>query len=115
VHPGSSNPESAASCSWSTRCPRWFSWYSLQGVDEIVQRVAERHGFTVQEALRDPVRVFGFAIAMALDLRELPVEGADLNPQEFERIVRGGVASPGRNYPLFDHSWRLSYSRAPTA
>ena len=125
-----------------------------EGLEELVRRVAERHGFreeevrealvllrngtferdlasvaaetsravgqmpsavarSVQGALINPLRVLGFAFAVARDLAELPVEGGGLSHREFERLMRGGAASPGRNYPLFDHTFAALYEIEP--
>lgn len=64
---------------------------------------------SVHAVTQRPLSVFGFSLAVARDIAELPREGVGLGESEFRRLMAGGKGSPGRDYPLFDHTFRALY------
>jgi hypothetical protein len=70
---------------------------------------------SIHRTLDNPLRVLGFTFAVGRDLAELPIEVPGLSQREFERLMRGGSAVPGREFPLFDHTFEHLYRIEPVA
>jgi hypothetical protein len=70
---------------------------------------------SIQRTLSNPFRVLGLTFAIARDLAELPIEAPGLGRREFDRMMRGGTAGPGREFPLFDHTFDHLYRIEPIA